>query len=82
MISKPDFAKPRGMTDEIKRRAAIHKNFMKGIENGDKNLYFIDGESFFEGEYTDCCTVDYCHPNDLGFSKMATVIGGLLEKLI
>jgi hypothetical protein len=72
MVTKPDFAKPRDTTDEAKRRAVIHKNFMKGIEKGDKNLYFIDGESFFAG-YADGgdCTVDGCHPTDLGFFSMA-----------
>ncbi len=83
MISKPDFVKPRDNTDEVKRRAVIHKNFMKGIENGDKNLYFIDGESFFAG-YCDGgdCTVDGCHPTDLGFYFMAERIGATLKNIL
>ena len=83
MISKPDFAKPRDNTDEVKRRGAIHKNFMKGIENGDKNLYFIDGESFFAG-YGDGadCTVDGCHPTDLGFYFMAERIGFTIKNIL
>ena len=83
MISKPDFAKPRDNTDEIKRRGAIHKNFMKGIEKGDKNLYFIDGESFFAG-YGDGadCTVDGCHPTDLGFYFMAERIGFTIKQIL
>ena len=83
MVTKPDFAKPRDNTDESLRRAVIHKNFMKGIENGDKNLYFIDGESFFAG-YADGadCTVDGCHPTDLGFYFMAERIGFTLKNIL
>ena len=84
MITRPDFRKPHeeGLNDSKARRAIIEESYRRARESGDENVYFVDGESFFEGEYADCCTVDYCHPNDLGFSKMATVIGGLLEKLI
>ena len=72
MVSKPDWGKPFRDIGGISRRAVIHKNFMRGIEKGDKNLYFIDGESFFSGygELADC-TVDGCHPTDLGFYLMA-----------
>lgn len=83
MISKPDFIKAYGSEDGIKRRAAIHSNFIKGIEEGDKNLYFIDGEGFFSG-YEDCadCTVDGCHPTDLGFCLMAERIGTTLKNIL
>ena len=83
MISRPDFRKPTesGLEDSQKRRAIIEESYRRAKESGDENVYFIDGESFFEGEYTDSCTVDYCHPNDLGFSRMATVIGDLMEKI-
>ena len=84
MITRPDFVKGhRATPDEIKRRAVIHNNFMKGIEKGDKNLYFIDGESFFSG-YADGsdCTVDGCHPTDLGFSLMAERIGFTIKNIL
>ncbi len=45
-------------------------------------MYFIDGETLFEGEWRDSCTVDGVHPNDLGFSRMATVIGNMVGKLL
>ena len=34
-------------------------------------MYFIDGEELFGDEDRDNCTVDGCHPNDLGFYRMA-----------
>ena len=84
MITKPDFTKGHRLsTDEMKRRAVIHGNFMKGIEKGDKNLHFIDGESFFSG-YADGadCTVDGCHPTDLGFFLMAERIGATIKNIL
>jgi hypothetical protein len=83
MITRPDFrqVKQKGKDDSVARRRVILDSFYKARENGDKNVYFIDGESFFAGEYEDSCTVDGCHPNDLGFSKMADVIGNCLKKL-
>ena len=83
MISRPDFYKPdsKGLADSVARRAVIEESYRRAVENGDENVYFIDGETFFAGELMDCCTVDTCHPNDLGFSRMAKVIGDLLEKI-
>ena len=63
-------------------RAIIMKSFAKGIEAGDKNLYFIDGNGFFTGADSDDCTVDGTHPTDLGFMRMADSIYALLKKLI
>lgn len=83
MISRPDFYKPdsKGLADSVARRAVIEESYRRAVENGDENVYYIDGETFFAGELMDCCTVDTCHPNDLGFSRMAKVIGDLLEKI-
>ena len=84
MISRPDFWQldSKWLSSSEKRRAIIKESYDRARENGDENVYFIDGETFFAGELMDCCTVDGIHPNDLGFSKMAKVIGDLLEKLI
>ena len=83
MITRPDFHKYKdsGVEDSIARRRVIFESFCAARDSGDKNVYFIDGESFFAGELEDSCTVDGCHPNDLGFSKMADVIGNCIAKL-
>ena len=47
-----------------------------------ENVYFIDGESLFRGPFEDCCTVDGCHPNDLGFSYMAEAVTCVLKRII
>ena len=79
MISKPDFLNHE--ESAIARRNVIMDTYRFALSEGDKNVYFIDGESFFKGEWEDCCTVDGCHPNDLGFRFMAESIGNTLAKL-
>ena len=80
MISKPGFfrnPKVNGM-----RRRVIIDSFEKALASGDKNVYFIDGESLFEGEFYESCTSDGCHPNDLGFYRMADKIGAVIAKAL
>jgi len=55
---------------------------MTAKNEGDENVYFIDGETLFEGPLRDSCTVDGCHPNDLGFFRMAQVIGKVIKNII
>ncbi len=80
MISKPDFSSTSGA--DRRRRAIILETYLNALKRQDENVYFIDGETLFGLENRDCCTVDGCHPNDLGFERMATVIGGVLEKIL
>lgn len=47
---------------------------------GDERVAFIDGADLFAGDMRDNCTVDGSHPNDLGFMRMARVIGAEVEK--
>jgi glutamine synthetase len=53
-----------------------------GKEEGDKYVYFVDGCRLFDGELKESCTVDGCHPNDLGERKMAGYIGSVLAEVI
>ncbi len=79
MITKPDFF----TYYDAARRQVIFDHYMEGIAKGDRNLYFIDGESFFGGVYDKGdCTVDGCHPNDLGFALMANHIGGVIKMIL
>lgn len=78
-VSKPNF---RAGTEDEKRRNVIRTTYEKALAEGDRHVYFIDGETLFEGEWRDSCTVDGVHPNDLGFSRMATVIGNMVGKLL
>lgn len=67
---------------EEKQRVAIIKNtYQKALEEGDKNVYFINGKNFF-GKDKFSCTIDSVHPNDLGFYKMAKTFYPILKKLL
>ena len=56
----------------------IQETYRRAKEEGDRYIYFVDGCRLFEGEFKENCTVDGCHPNDLGFSRMAKGIGRTL----
>ena len=77
-ISKPDIEHD---TDRKVRRGIIKKTYLRAIAEGDENVYFIDGGTFF-GKDRNACTVDGCHPNDLGFIRMANKIGAVLDKIL
>lgn len=76
-LSKPDYRTP---SDE-ERRQIILETYNNAVKNGDKNVYFIDGAHIFDGVFRDSCTVDGCHPNDLGFSRMAEKINEVLNEI-
>ena len=53
------------------RRDLIWKNYRDAWNAGDRNVYFVDGNSFFAYPDRDACTVDCGHPNDLGMYRIA-----------
>ena len=63
-------------------RQIIIDTIKKGIEKGDKNLYYIEGEELFGDSCQDSCTVDFCHPNDLGFFRMAERILPVIKEVL
>lgn len=79
-LSKCDF-KPE-YADDFKRRDIIRRTYENALASGDRNVAYIDGETLFAGDRRWDCTVDRCHPNDLGFYRMASVIAPVLRKLI
>ncbi|MBR2042709.1 MAG: hypothetical protein IJ946_00030 [Clostridia bacterium] len=80
-ITKPDAG---GYTTEfdLARKDVIMKNYLTARENGDKKVYFIDGNSFFIGGDRMDYTVDGCHPNDAGAKRMADCIGAVVGELL
>ena len=78
-VTRPDFT----IYDEAPaRRDLIKQNYEKAKSEGDKNVYFIDGETLFAGPHRDNCTVDGGHPTDLGFFRMSQVIGAVLKDIL
>ena len=65
-----------------KRRDIIYATYKNAVEAGDKNVYFLNGEEFFSEEIPfDYCTVDGCHPNDVGMLMMAKGFERVLTKV-
>ncbi len=77
MLSKPDY---HDTPDERARRAIVMQTYQKAIAEGDRNVYFVDGASLFAGDESDACTVDGCHPNDLGFYRFAQALLPVLRQ--
>jgi hypothetical protein len=78
MLSKCDL--DNDYNSNLARREIVYDSFCRARANGDKNVYYIDGASIFRGPYQNMCTVDSCHPNDLGFALMADAITAELER--
>jgi lysophospholipase L1-like esterase len=78
IISKPDF--DSNYVTSIPRRNVIFDTYRRARDNGDLNVYYIDGAGIFRGPYEDSCTVDGTHPNDLGFALMADAIEAELKR--
>lgn len=81
MMSRPDFGGDGRVADGCARRDVIIDTFRYAREQGDKNVYYIDGESFFHGPWEDACTVDRTHPNDMGFMFMAEKVYATLRHI-
>lgn len=72
MLSRPNY-----MCDSENgsdRREIILETYRFARAQGDRNVYWIDGESLFRGPYANLTMVDGVHPNDVGFALMADAI--------
>lgn len=79
-VTKPDGDKQPELTKQ--RREIIRKTYENACKNGDRNVYYLDGRSLFGEVDRDCCTVDGCHPNDLGFYKIATTMAPRIREIL
>lgn len=78
IVTKPDFdADPLAS----QRRDVIWESYFWAKAQGIPCV-FIDGQTLFNGPMRDACTVDGCHPNDLGFYRMAMAIYPALDTLL
>jgi len=59
------------ISDAKKRKEIIISSFERAKAEGDSNVYFVDGLKLFGDVPADGCTVELCHPTDLGFYLMA-----------
>ena len=83
MASKPDYYNPNvEIEDAESRRQTILESYRKGVAEGDKKLYVIDGSTFYEPEYREESTADGCHPNDVGYLQMAKKFGAIIGSIL
>lgn len=80
ILSRPDTNE--NSEDTKARRDIIYKTWQNASQAGDKNVWFLDGGTFFGIVGRMECTVDGVHPNALGFMRMAEAIYPLLEKIL
>lgn len=81
MVSKPDF--DSDSAGNAARREIIRRTYENAVSEGDGNVWFIDGETLFgRDEARGHCTSDGCHPNDLGFCRMADALQPVLAEIL
>ena len=69
--------------DARARRDVVKATYENAIKNGDKNVYFIDGEDFFKDfDDKEVCFIDTIHPTDLGFYKMTELIEPVVKRAL
>ena len=77
---------PAGISDGAfqfsRRRDVILNTYLRGVEAGDRHLFFLDGTTLYGGRDIDASTVDGCHPNDLGFYRFAQAVYPVLQKAL
>lgn len=78
-MTKPDFESD---PDAATRRSVIYQTYTTAKSRGDKNVAFIDGEHLFGKDERGACTVDGCHPTDLGFYRMACTVAPVLKEFL
>lgn len=63
-------------------RAIIMDSFVKGKLAGDRNLYFVDGETLLGDSDASDALLDGVHPNDVGFRSIAKRLYPLLRNIL
>ncbi len=66
----------------LPRLEIIRKTYLTAKAEGDEKVWFLPGNMIYRGEHWDTCTVDACHPNDLGFYRMAMAIEPYLKEML
>lgn len=79
LMSRCDF---NGSGEDRLRREIVQRTWLNAVDNGDRKVDFLDGETLFAGPWREECTFDCCHPNDFGAVLMAERIADRLARLL
>ncbi|HOU10233.1 MAG TPA: SGNH/GDSL hydrolase family protein [Clostridiales bacterium] len=77
MLSRPD---TKYSAADNERRDIVRDSYLWAKQRG-YDAFFIDGAELFGEKDRDCCTVDGCHPNDLGFYRMAQAVEPVMKAI-
>ncbi|MBQ7625173.1 MAG: hypothetical protein IJS65_07855 [Clostridia bacterium] len=77
--SRPDFDRK---AINAENRAVVRATFDNAVAAGDKNVYYIDGETFYGNADRDGFTMDRVHPNDAGMRAMADGMFPVLSNIL
>ena len=80
LVSRPDF--DSNPEEAKRRRDVILRTYGDAVAAGDQKVYFVDGQMLFGPKDRDLCTVDGCHPNDIGFLRMADGLETVLRSAL
>lgn len=81
MVSKPDYHFNNHVDNE-RRRQTIIADYNRARAEGDELVWFVDGSLIYPEDLRDVCTVDGCHPNDVGYLYMAKKIGAAVKEAL
>ena len=68
--------------DSIRRRDVVCATYEAAKRRGDEKVWFVDGHELFGKIGRSECTVDGCHPNTLGFLRMAERIYPVMQEML
>ena len=80
LVSRP----PRGnfaQEQHEQRREVIRETWRIAVENGDKKVWFVDGQTLFGDADIYDCTMDGVHPNDAGHERIYRRLKGFLQSI-
>lgn len=60
----------------------VENSYKDALADGDENVYFVDGAHMFDEMKPHTCTVDGCHPTDLGFFGMYRSIAEPIREIL
>ena len=77
-LTRPD---PTQGNDGAAREKVVRETYLCAKRQGDDNVYFLAGKSFYGKADRWNFSVDGCHPTDYGFAKMAEKIYCVMTKI-
>ena len=67
---------------EERRKECVETTYKNAVARGDKNVWYIPGDSLIPLDMIDMAKVDGGHPNDLGFMCMAKTMEPVIREML